>query len=74
MQQPGVDTLIVKGDKHMSAGWVWAIWAAAMIVWSAFALTYDLGANEMWVFVAIAVLLSIGADYTARRIDEPSPP
>ena len=45
----------------MSTGWIWTFWTALMLVWIAVSLAYDMGANELWIFMGGAILLSVGA-------------
>jgi hypothetical protein len=50
-----------KGAIGMSTGWIWTIWTALMLVWIGVSLAYDMGPNELWIFMGGAILLSVGA-------------
>jgi hypothetical protein len=45
----------------MSTGWIWTFWTALMLVWIGISLVYDMGTNELWIFMGGAILLSAAA-------------
>jgi hypothetical protein len=45
----------------MSTGWIWTFWTALMLVWIGVSLAYDMGTNELWIFMGGTILLSAGA-------------